>query len=150
MKISGLKCPLTFRVRHWGSFPTKVEATKLTKIKPFRWATKQKIKIKDIDFGQSNQTSNFCQIPNLRIYTRTWAQSSYKLLLGSYYTYWSYYLYCSDFWWIVLFIFITALLYPISVRFIQVNPLLSNKSVTESGPLCITDLFQNKSVAYNP
>ena len=62
LKISGLKCPLTFRVRHWGGFPTKVEATKLTKIKPFRWATKQKITIKDIDFVQSNQTSNFCQI----------------------------------------------------------------------------------------
>ena len=61
-KISGLKCPLTFRVRHWGGFPTKVEATKLTKIKPFRWATKQKITIKDIDFVKSNQTSNFCQI----------------------------------------------------------------------------------------
>ena len=29
----------------------------------------------------------------------------------SYYTYWSYYMYCSDFWWIVLFIFITAILF---------------------------------------
>ena len=31
--------------------------------------------------------------------------------LGSYYTYWSYYAYCSNFWWVVLFIFITALLF---------------------------------------
>ena len=62
LKISGLKCPLTFRVRHWGGFSTKVEATKLTKIKPFRWASKQKIKISEITFVQFNQTSNFCQI----------------------------------------------------------------------------------------
>ena len=32
-----------------------------------------------------------------------------SVLLGSCYTYWSYYTYCSDFCWIVLFIFVTAL-----------------------------------------
>ena len=40
----------------------------------------------------------------------------YYLLLGSYYTYWSYYTYCSDFWWIVLFIFITALPFLYIIR----------------------------------
>ena len=39
-----------------------------------------------------------------------------KVLLGSYYTYWIYYTYCSDFWGIVLFIFITTLLFLLYVR----------------------------------
>ena len=39
------------------------------------------------------------------------------ILLGSYYMYWSYHKYCSDFWWIVLFIFITSLLFLLYVVF---------------------------------
>ena len=37
--------------------------------------------------------------------------------IGSYYTQWSYYTYFSDFWWIVQFIFITALPFLLYVLF---------------------------------
>jgi hypothetical protein len=39
------------------------------------------------------------------------------ILSGSYYRYWSYYKYCSDLRWIILFIFITALLFLLYVLF---------------------------------
>ena len=40
-----------------------------------------------------------------------------EVLLGSYYSYLSYYTYCSDFWRIVLFIFITTLPFLLQVLF---------------------------------
>ena len=40
-----------------------------------------------------------------------WPKVGQNILLGSYY------MYCSDFWWIVLFIFITALIFLLYVLF---------------------------------